>query len=278
LGNFNTNLFNSQLFGGLSSSSTSGATQVSEIIYAAYRNCGILKAPQRGYSNSEWQDGVEALNTLLDAWGIDPLKIYTVRFDDLTLVQGGQRAYTIGIDPTGQQIADYPVPRPVRIHAANIIVQLSGGPALRVPMELLNVDGWSNIRVQNVPTTIPIWLYCDYASSPFANLYFYPYPAGPGQLELYSWQQFQKFVNPSDAVLLPPGYLRALKFNLAVELAARNPTRAILTPATAKIAEESLADIMRRNAPSPLMSCDPALTTFHRGTTWQYTTGDYGKI
>ena len=204
------------------------AILLSEVIYAAYRLIGVLGRPGRGSSPAEQADGIEALNTLVDAWGIDPLMVYTI-LPQLFNLTPGLQIYTIGIDPTGMTVANFQVARPVRIHKANILTQLASPQVTRIPLEILDVDGWSNLRVQQTPSTIPQYLYDDY-DDPLSKLYLYPYPSAAAQLEIYYWKQLSLFATVNDAVVVPPGYLRALKTNLAVELAPRYPERSVVSP------------------------------------------------
>lgn len=227
-------------------------TKVSDILYAAYRLAGVLTAPGRGYSDDELADGINALNSMLESWSIDPLQIYTFNIDSRPLV-AGQQTYTIGVDPSGLTTADFSLPRPTKIESANVIVD--GG--IRYPIQLLNDAQWAAIRLQRVGPSWPTKLYND-GAFPFSTLYLWPIPASGYSLELYTWAALPQFSAPTDIVSLPPGYRRAIEYNLALELAARTP-RAQLTPLVQQIATESKAAVLSLNAPSPLMSADPAV-------------------
>jgi hypothetical protein len=270
MGNFGSIGFGSTLFGGPGGGGGAGAVLLSEIIYAAYRLIGVLARPGRGYSASEQWDGIEALNTLIDAWGIDPLMVYSILPGVFNLVPG-QQAYTIGIDPSGATVANFAVARPVRIHKANILSQLASPQVARIPLEILDVDGWANVRVQATPSTIPQYLYDDY-DDPLSKLYLYPYPSAAAQLEIYAWKVLSLFATVADVVKVPPGYLRALKTNLAVELAPRYPERAVVSPLLIQQARESLAVVKAHNAPTSIMTCE-GITSNNKKSTWNYITG-----
>lgn len=242
----------------------------SDIITAAFRLCGALRGPQRGISDSEMAEGLDALNALVDSWNIDPLTIWANKDLIVNLVQN-QITTTIGIDPTGVLTADYPYPRPDKITNANIITQVNSGQPVRNALTLLNTDGWAAIQVQQTASQIPQALYDDYAY-PLSNLSLWPYPNGPGQLELYYWQTISQFDTASDNFLCPPGYRRALEFGLAVELHPRYPQFA-MDPMVSLIAREAKADIEAHNSDIPVMSCDPALLSAKKKS-WDYLTGN----
>ncbi len=245
----------------------------SDIIYAAYRICGALRGPQRGLSPSETADGLDALNALVDGWNIDPLTIWANQDLILPLIQN-QVTTTIGIDPTGVLTADYNVPRPDKITNANIITQVNSGQPVRTPLALLTTDGWANVQVRNTASQIPQALYDDYAY-PLSNLSLWPYPNGPGQLELFIWQQIVQFDSANDNFMCPPGYRRALEFNLAVELHPRYPQFA-MDPMVVRIAADSKAEVEAHNSVLPVMSCDPALLSAKKSS-WNYLTGNFNS-
>ncbi len=124
-------------------------------------------------------------------------------------------------------------------------------------MDILEPEEWARIRVQAVPTSIPRRLYNDYAS-PLSNLYLWGIPIAPAAMELYTWEAIPQVEDPTDVILLPPGYRRALTYNLAVELAPRF-SKGQLSPIVLSTAIESKAAIEALNAPSPVLDCDPAL-------------------
>ena len=248
-------------------------TSVQEIIYAALRIAGVITAPGRGMSSSELSDGMEVINAMLDEWSADRLNVFCVQVGQYDLVPN-QQVYTIGIDPAGLVIADFNAPRPTQIQEANIITQVGGGASpVRVSMALLNTDGWSQIAVQATGSTIPQAIYDDY-NAPLSNLYLWPYPTAAAQLELYYWQQLTQFVNPTDSFAFPPGYRRAIEYNLAVDLANRFPN-ARMGATAIQIAMASKATIQAKNSPEPVSSCDPALLMGRRSN-WNYLSDTFG--
>lgn len=243
----------------------------SDVIYAAYRLIGALRGPQRVLSSSEMQDGLDALNALVDSWNINPLTIWSNQVQIFNLIVN-QQVYTIGKDPTGILTANFDVPRPDKITNANIITQIGGGQPVRVPLTKLTTDGWAAIQVQATGSSIPQAYYDDYGY-PLSNIYFWPFPNAAAQFEMYSWQTIGQFSTPGDNFLCPPGYLKAIQFNLAVDLHPRYPQFA-MDPSVVEQAMRSLAWVEAHNSVIPVMSCDPALLS-RELSNWSYLTGDY---
>jgi hypothetical protein len=274
VGIFNASPFSAALFGG--PAGTGGqAVLVANVCYRAYRIAGILPIARRGYSPSELLDAIDALNSMLDSWGSDQLNIYAQTISTYTMVVNKQ-VCTIGVDPTGATVADYVGPRPQFISNANIITQIGSPQQTRVPMRILNADEWAQVRLQAVGSSIPRKIYCDYAS-PLANLYFYPFPNSAAQLELYIWTLFAQITSDMQPITLPPGYQRAIEYNLAVELWNMFPLQSRLDEARVmrmmREARDTKASIQAHNAPTPKMACDPAITSGRRST-FLWTTGN----
>lgn len=221
-----------------------------DLITAALRQINVVPAGETPHV-TEAQDALAVLNQILEAWNTDRLSIYTISAQTFTL-QDGKAQYTIGGPGLG---ADLDAQRPVFIQNANIIITTQT-PNIRIPLYLLNDDEWADIRVRNITSTIPQQLYND-GAFPLSTLNFWGIPSGTMDLELFTWQQLT-LVTALDSVLaFPPGYQRALKFNLAVELAPEYGPEAIAL-APVKLAQDSLAAIKSLNSSPPLMECDAA--------------------
>jgi hypothetical protein len=230
-----------------------------EILYPALRLAGVVTAAGRGPSLSQKTDAFAALNRMLDSWTQQRLLIYAQQTERYTL-EPSQTSYTIG--PGG----DFDTARPVKITAASI---LTGGT--HSPLEILTAADWASKSLREVPTTIPTELYCDYAN-PIATLYLYGYPTAGGELELWTWQILDQFTSQASDVSLPPGYLEAVVYQLAVRLSGQFQT--IMRPDVFQIAREAKAVIKAFNAsPSPAVASADSGTRCNCGGTFNYWTG-----
>ena len=97
----------------------------------------------------------------------------------------------------------------------------------------------------------------------FGELWVWPVPTLAQDLVIYWRQPLAQFPDLVTAVDLAPGYARALRYNLAVELAPEFGRRP--DPIIDRAAHESLADVKRQNFPLVEIGIDPALTGGGRG-------------
>lgn len=240
MGAYNTILYNGQS-GGLGTLSVGNV-----IIYRALRLARVLQGPSQGPSPEKLADGLIALNGLLDYLTAQQGAIYTKRQDRYTL-QPSQVTYTIGIDPTGQQTANFNAVRPVRIDRASLVLTGTNPPVF-LPMSLLTPEEWASLVVRTIPTTVPRRLYCDYAN-PISTLYFWGYPTAGNDVELWTWQQLAQFQTIDDQVTLPPAYLDMLVYNLAVRLSEMFGTN--ISSSVLLQARQMLGRVKALNNPSP---------------------------
>lgn len=197
-------------------------------------------------STDQYAEALTAANSMLGRWSANRLTAFQVVFETVTLT-AGDKSYTMG--PSG----DFNTPRPQRIERANLLVSSDN----RQPIEVVDVDGWSNVVSQDTQGQ-PDILYND-RGSPQSTLRFNYTPDQNYQVELYSWKAFTRFSAGTDTITFPPEYEEAIVYNLAVRLAALNGTTQLMDPEVREIARTSLMDIESLNAPSPVMSCDEAV-------------------
>jgi len=234
-------------------------TTVRSIITRAVRLLGAV-AQGTPLPAGDAADGLQALNSMLEAWNIDSLNIYTKNFDEYQLVPG-QQVYTIG--PTGN-IAATPQLRPTTIDRALLKV-LQSTPNIELPIKMIEDQEWSEIAVKNLTST-----YCTkmYSTGDFPNLslYLWPIPTLANKLILWTWNQVLGLQDINADLSLPPGYERAIVYNLAIELSAEYGIMA--SPVVQQIAIDSLAHIKRVNSTPLYLDCDPALLSPPAAFNW----------
>ena len=183
------------------------AYSVLNFITDALLDLGVL-AVGEAPTDTEAQDALRRLNDLLETWNLQSLLIYSV--DETTKVLTGATSYTIGLG------GDINVARPVRIDKAAYRVTV-GGTILDFPLEPLTDQQYESIALKSLTTTLPGWFYYDQAF-PLGNIFLWPKATTADTLVLWFWHALSSFANLTATVTFPPGYARALRLNLAVEL------------------------------------------------------------
>lgn len=240
------------------------ATQTARALIArSLREIGALAAGETP-TGTEASDGLLKLNELLEAWSLERLMVYAIAEVSHTLTAGDE-TYTIG---SGGNIN---TARPERIENA---VMREIGTNLDIPIRLLTRDEYAFISLKQTESTWARWLYNDEAY-PLSTLTLWPVPStSDKQLVLWLWQPLTAIATLDTSVNLPPGYSRALRLNLAMEMATeygRPITGELLGLATA--AKETIK-AKKAEAVLQEMHFDPVLLG-ERGQYWDYRTGEY---
>lgn len=177
---------------------------VNDILTSALRKGGIITMEETP-SSSMLNNALSAMNNMLDSWSNDGVNVFARTWVNYTLT-AMQSVYQIG---TGA--ADFNTPRPSAIVSAYIRI----GNVDR-PVAVINDEIYADqIAVKNIGGP-PKWLNYDNAY-PIGNIRLWPEAAT-------SYQLFMQLEAPlanyalGDTVDLPPGWNRAIIFNLADEL------------------------------------------------------------
>jgi hypothetical protein len=152
------------------------------------------------------------LNNMLAEWNAQGLAIFSVVRETFTLTNG-TASYVIGPDQSGQ----WQVPRPEKIEAW-AVYDASGASNGGSPVDSKTFAKMADDR--SLTSALITMLYYD-AAYPDATIRLYPIPTG-GTLELWVWEEFSVITDfVATAINLPPGYLNAIIYNLAVEIAPK---------------------------------------------------------
>jgi hypothetical protein len=89
---------------------------------------------------------------------------------------------------------------------------------LRDPLKLIGSAEWAAIGEKTAQAVRPLVLFND-NQYPLSTLHIYPRPSGTPTLDLWMWEELVGYVNLTDTFDLPPGYLEAVYYNLAVHIA-----------------------------------------------------------
>jgi hypothetical protein len=181
---------------------------VRDLIRGSLKLIGVLAVGETPTAE-ELQDALSVLNDMLGSWSLESLTLFAQQIQRFGLISGMQQ-YTLGA--TG----GFEAVRPTGIQTAGI--EIYGSNPIEIPIRVLSQNQWANIPVKSVSGR-PTAVYIDY-NYPLANVYVWPVPdATPYELILYSSIAHVGFTSINDPLQLPPGYAKALRYNLAVELA-----------------------------------------------------------
>jgi hypothetical protein len=167
------------------------------LIYDAHRALGVLRSGQ-GPNDDSVDDAFRALNDMIDSWALESLMVYGIEATTYP-VTAGTGSYTLG--PGGT----LGTTRPVRVEGAGFTTSTCPDSAIAV----LSLDEYRRNRAG---------VYID-SAYPAANVRLNPVPINDAQLTLYTWTIVKQFTSLDTPYDLPPGYAKALRWNLAVEIA-----------------------------------------------------------
>lgn len=200
------------------------------IINRALRLIGAI-ASGESPTGQESTDALEALNAMLETWRLEKLVVFAHQTESLTLIPN-QGTYTIG--PTG----GLNTIRPIKIEEAYV---RQGD--LDSPVNIFTEQQWSALPSKSLADAIPECLYYE-GTYPLGNLQLFPIPTVANSLKLVTWVPLA-VLTLATAIALPPGYERAIAYNLAIDLAPEYekevPTSVI------KVAGDSLSILKRAN-------------------------------
>lgn len=229
-----------------------------DIISSALRLIGVLAAGETPDAGSA-ADALQVFNDMVDSWQAQRLFI----FQDVRLLFNltvGQQVYTYG-SANPQTIAnpDFNSPRPAAIERMGIINLNNPQQPLELPLQYLTTAQWQEIPVKNITSALPQYCWDD-NGLPFRNLSFWPVPNVNLQVAIYPWVAISQPATETTLIIFPPGYAKAFRYNLAVDLAAEYPLAPPQVVATvAAIAQESMRIVKAMNTPIIDLRCDPAV-------------------
>jgi hypothetical protein len=231
-----------------------------DFIKSALRLVGALRSGLN-LSGAELTDCQQVLNDMLDAWGVDRTLVYvvprvTLNQNQATLMlKANQATYTLG-NLTGNE--DFFLPRPPRLERVSIMYSASQQTPVELAMDMYDDVRWQSVANKSTPSLLPQVCYVE-ESFPDISLTFWPVPTQANPVVLYLWQALTQFSDLTSQFTFPPGYPRAIRYNLALDLAAEFPCDLTKLPLVQKIAANSLAAIRGLNVKAKEAVCDEAI-------------------
>ena len=191
-----------------------------------------------------------ALNEMLESWSVDNLTVFTTVDQTFALVPG-TAIYTLG--PTGTWVGF----RPTAIWQMVVRYQ-----TIDYQVGSMDVARFNAIPFKAQAGVLPIYFSTD-ATVLNMTVSLWPVPNTALPVYVTSNQQLAQIPTLSTVLVLPPGYARALRFNLAKDL--QSEFGGNLSPSALQTAAKSLGDIKRANILPVPADFDPAFTSGNAG-------------
>ena len=188
------------------------------------------------------QDALTAMNQMLDSWSSERLAVFSTQDQVFSWTQN-LSSRTLG--PTGDFVGN----RPVLVDDSTYFVDVSNGISFGI--KLINQQQYNGIAVKTVTSTYPQVMFVD-MTMPNIEMTIYPVPTTALEWHIISVTELAEPATLITELVIPPGYLRAFRFNLACEIAAEFGVEP--PPQVQRIAMSSKRDIKRINNPDDVMS------------------------
>ena len=220
-----------------------------ELINSALRLIGQL-AEAEVPSAATSQDALTAFNQMIDSWNTERLSVFCTQ-DQVYTWPVNEIKRTLG--PTGN-IDLNPQQRPILVDDSTYFRDPQTNVSYGIKM--INQSQYNGIAVKTVTSTYPQVMFVN-MTFPDIEIYIYPKPTRSLEFHFISVQPLAEPTSLSTVIAMPPGYLRALRYNLAMELAPEFGVEP--SPQVQRIAMYSKRNLKRINDPGDVMAMPAAL-------------------
>lgn len=176
-----------------------------ELIDSALRSIGVLAAGEEAKPD-ELSDAIQYCKAMLDSWSNDSLMVPAYTREEFTLTSA--RSYTIG--PGG----DFDTVRP--LHLRNMRVRDQGG--LETVVTISSLEQWASEPLKDSERYAPSYAYYE-NTYPLGTIQLSSFTTPGDKLLLISAKPIEELPALTGDVTYPPGYDRAIRLGLAIELA-----------------------------------------------------------
>jgi len=217
------------------------ATSAGDIINGSLRLLGMLAEGETPSAETS-ADALSAMNQMIESWNTERLSVFSTQ-DQVFTWPASTISRTLG--PTGDFVGN----RPILIDDATYFKDASTG--ISYGIKIINQQQYDGIAVKTVTSTYPqvVWVNMTY---PDIEMYIYPVPTRALEWHFISVEELSRPATLATSLTFPPGYLRAFRYNLAVELAPEFGVEP--SPTVVRIAMTSKRNLKRINNPDDLMS------------------------
>jgi hypothetical protein len=212
-----------------------------DLIGDAHRLLGLVSSGN-ALPEAIYQDNLVALNQMIDSWNTERLSVFSTQ-DQVFSWPASTIKRTLG--PTGNFVGNRPVLVDDATYFRDPLTNVSFG------VRIINQQQYNGIAVKTVTSTYPqiIWVNMTY---PDIEMYVYPVPTRVVEWHFISVEELIKPASLTTTISFPPGYLRAFRYNLAMELAPEFNMEP--SPQVMRIAMTSKRNLKRINNPDDIMS------------------------
>jgi len=222
------------------------ATTAGDQINGALRLLGVL-AEGETPSAAMSQDALGSLNQMIDSWNTERLSVFSTQ-DQIFTWPAGQITRTLG--PSG----DFVGLRPVLLDEATYY--RDPGTNVSFGIKFINQQQYNGIAVKTVTSTYPQVIFVN-NTYPDVTMTVYPRPTRDLEWHFISVEKLTQPATLATSLTFPPGYLRAFKYSLAMEIAPEYGVEP--SPQVQRIAMTSKRNLKRINNPDDVMSMPYAI-------------------
>ena len=217
---------------------------VSDLIKSSMRLIGAIATGETPTAD-EANDGLLVLNDMLENWSTETLSVWGSSNQTFVLVPG-QSIYTIG--PAGNWNTD----RPQDIDDA--YMTFSG---VDFPVKVISQEEYNEINLKSMQQPIvERLLYVN--EFPLGRVTVWPVPTQANNITLTMNRILDFPVTLNQTLTGPPGFVKAIRYCLAVELAPEFGVEP--SPTVVSVAADAKGDYKRANMPLVVAQYDAALT------------------
>ena len=222
-------------------------TTAGDQINGALRLLGVLAEGETPSAETS-QDGLSALNQMIDSWSTERLAVYSTQDQTLTW-PAGQLKRTLG--PSGDLVGE----RPVQLEDSTYFRDPTTG--VSYGLKLINQQQYNGIAVKTVTSTYPQVMFVN-MTLPNIELYVFPVPLRDLEFHFISVSQLTQPATLATTLSFPPGYLRAFRYCLACEMAPEFGVEPSLQ--VQRVAMTSKRNLKRVNNPDDVMAIPYSIT------------------
>lgn len=217
---------------------------VSDLIRSSMRLIGAIATGETPTAD-ETADGLLVLNDMLENWSTETLSVWGSSNQTFNLI-ANQSVYTIG--PTGNWVTS----RPQDIDDA-----YTNFAGVDFPIKVISQEGYNEINLKTMKQPIvERLLYVN--EFPLGVVTVWPVPTQAAPITLTMNRILSFPVLATDTLTGPPGFVKAIRYCLAVEFAPEFGVEASNT--VVQVAADAKGDYKRANLPLLVAGYDDALT------------------